>query len=96
MLTYVVTSEIDRTIDFLGVFKAGEQKVFGETDIDQFRLGRGVPNLIDALPEDATVTIYVQSDAEDPEGEENLEPMSDEEAKAFEENVLHIDTHEEA
>ena len=94
MLTYAVTSDTDRTIDFLGVFKAGEQQIFGQTDVDEFRRGRGVPNLLDALPEDVTATIYVQPDT-DPD-EANLEPMSEAEQRDIEQNVLHIDTSEEA
>jgi hypothetical protein len=94
MLTYAVTSDTDRTIDFLGVFKADEQRIFGQTDIEQFRIGRGVPNLIDALPEGVTVTIYVAPDEDSDEAE--LEPMSEEALEEFEHEVLHIDTHEEA
>ena len=92
MLTYVVESDTDRTVDFLGVFKAGESRVFGQTDVDQFKQGRGVPNLIDAVPEGVRIVVHVTPDS-DPD-EEDLEPMSEEEQQDFEENVLHIDTTE--
>jgi hypothetical protein len=43
MLTYVVTADERKVIDGLGVFEAGETKIFGQTDAQQFQRLRGVP-----------------------------------------------------
>jgi hypothetical protein len=75
MLTYVVTSDTDRVIDFLGVFAAGEQQVFGQTAADHFHQQKGVPLNQSNVPEGVQVVIYVTPDEGAGEESEDVEPF---------------------
>ena len=57
MLTYLVTSTEDRTIDGLGVFKKDEERRFTEQDVAWFQRCRGVPLHKDNVPTGVTVAI---------------------------------------
>jgi FlaG/FlaF family flagellin (archaellin) len=79
MLTYVVTSDTNRVIDFLGVFKADEQQVLGQTAADHFHQLKGVPLNQSNVPEGVQVVIYVtpeEGEALDVEDEEPFDHTS--------------------
>jgi hypothetical protein len=60
-LTYVVTSESDRVIDGLGVFKAGETVELEASIAENFQRIRGVALLADNLPEDVDLALRLWS-----------------------------------
>jgi hypothetical protein len=61
VLTYEVTSDSDRVIDGLGVFKAGETQELEANIADSFQRIKGVALLQDNLPGDVELVVRLMS-----------------------------------